>query len=75
MSKITGNVELKNWTPKIAANAARQRVRKIQLLLQEVASIYGDVFQPVVTDCDIAIDSLDGLVESINEAEETGATL
>tara|TARA_R110002020_G_scaffold34066_35_gene103985 strand:- start:14664 stop:14891 length:228 start_codon:yes stop_codon:yes gene_type:complete len=75
MGNILGYVQLKRWTPKIAAAAANRRIEKVQLLLQEIADLYGDVYQPVVTDCDIVRDQLDAIRESVREAEEAGAEL
>ena len=65
-----------NWTPKRAHGFAMRRVRQIELLLQEIAYTYGDVYQPVVSECNDIIDQqLDGLKEAIDEALEAEAML
>lgn len=75
MSKITGHVQLKNWTPAIAARAARNRVRKIELLLQEISYIYGGVYEPVPYYCDLMREPLEEVLDAVNEAEELVVSL
>ena len=67
MAALHGVVQLKNWTPRTAARAARQRVDKINLLLTEIASLYGDVDQYVVEQCDSIRDHC---VPALSEAIE-----
>ncbi len=66
---------MKNWTPKRAATAAHTRIARIDKLVLEIADLYGDVFQPVVTSCDMVRRELDHIRETVAEAEEAGATL
>lgn len=75
MSKIQGYVTLKNWTSNIASRAAYARLRKVELLLQEIADIYGDVYQPVVSSCDAMRAEVNYVREAVAEAKETGAEL
>lgn len=78
MSRIKGYVQLSRWTPANAARAARGRIEKIELLLQEIGCLYGDVYEPVVDECDALIASLRGegsLDRAIQEALDEGRTL
>lgn len=75
MAKFTGTARLKNWTPKLAARAAKRRIADIQLLLQEIADLYGEVFEPVVNECDSIRDHcIPALDQAIDEALAEGRT-
>ena len=75
MTKIKGVILLKNWTPKTAAKAARSRLKNIELLLQEIGGLYGDVYEPVPLACDEIRDQLTEIEQAIAEAEELEAQL
>ncbi|GGE79259.1 hypothetical protein H1W37_19360 [Stappia taiwanensis] len=73
-----GYVSLKRWTPKSAAAAARRRVSKIEVLLDEIGGLYGDVDQTVVDQCDDMKRCLrgeDSLDEAIQVALDEGRSL
>ena len=73
-----GAFYLSPWTPARAAAAARRRITKIELLLQEIGGLYGDVDQGVVDQCDTLIASLrgeDSLDAAVQYALDAGAGL
>ena len=68
--------QLKTWTPKRAHSFAMRRIDRIENLLIEIASCYGDVDQSVVTECDNIKDAgLADLVEFLDSALEERRTL
>lgn len=78
LRNLPGAVYLRPWTPAKAAGAARRRIDKIELLLQEIGGLYGDVDQGVVDKCDALAAELrgeDSLDEAIQYALDTGAML
>lgn len=73
-----GSVWLRPWTPAKAAAAARRRIAKIEILLQEIGGLYGDVDQGVVDQCDTLAACLkgeDSLDQAIQYALDEGAGL
>lgn len=76
--RITGAIYLRSWSPTKAAAASRRRIGKIELLLQEIGSLYGGIDQGVVDKCDELIAGLhgeDSLDANIQYALDTGASL
>jgi len=70
-AKIGSRQLRKGWTPKRAHSFALRRLRHIELLLEEIASTYSDVHQPVIDECDrIRDEALSDVRSALDEALE-----
>ncbi len=63
------------WTPNIAHRFAMTRVNRIRHALFEIAYLYGDVDETIVSQCDWTIAEIDALSEMLDEARDEGRTL
>lgn len=68
-------LKLKRWTPKAAHTAAVKRLTHIQAAYEEVISLYADIDETVVADCEDRIAGLAGLKDVLNEALAEGRSL
>jgi hypothetical protein len=62
--------KLSRWTPKRAAKFCRDRIVRIENLLQEISYCWGDADNVVVDDCDRLIAELKNLKSSVDYAGE-----
>lgn len=58
----------KKWTPKLAQRRAKDRIAKIDALLIEIASLYGDIDEGICTRCDELRREFEGFGEEIDQS-------
>ena len=71
----THYAQLSRWTPRAAARFAKARLDRIDDLLVEIGSTYGDVDNFIVTQVDRLRDEVRGLNPAIDEALAEERTL
>jgi len=67
---MSAPAKLSRWTPKRAAKFSRDRIARIESLLQEIAYCWGDVDNVVVDECDQLVMKLKPLREAVHHAGE-----
>ena len=56
--------------PKALRSRVERKLPAIRAKLIEIAALYGDLYNPVVTACDDAIEAVRAVVASVEEATE-----